>query len=274
MKASLVKIMQRLEKIDPITGFPECMILGSSDVCAQSEHLARYLFARNYAKGFILDIAASSCYGSSILAGDGSNYVVSADLNRSSLQYGKIVFNKKNMDAICCDARYLPFRNSSFDAIISIETLEHVKNQPLFLESIRNIVKPSGSILLSTPNKNVTSPILSTPINPYHYKEYELSEITSVLKNSGIEVIAVFFQTRISIINFLARVINIFLASLLMKQRISLLPLRSLSKVFYFQSNKPFDPDPSMYPVSEYSRILDTFTNFQLIIIARKSKNG
>ena len=35
-----------------------------------SEHLARYLFCRNYVKGLMLDVAAGPCYGSSVLALD------------------------------------------------------------------------------------------------------------------------------------------------------------------------------------------------------------
>jgi len=275
MKNSLTKILRQLERIDPITGFPQCMLLGFSDTYSQSEHLARYLFARNHEKGFILDVAAGSCYGSSILAEDELNYVVSADLNITALLYGKAVFRpKKNMEAICCDAGYLPFRNASFDTIVSIETLEHLQDPSLFLREIKRVMKSFGLIILSTPNKNVTSPVLFTPLNPYHCKEYELRGITCMLESQGMKTIAVFYQTRISLFQFFARAIGIFLVFLLMKLKISFVPLRNLLKAFRFQRNKLLDPNPSLYPISKYSRILDCLTHFQLVIIAQKSENG
>jgi len=269
MKTALGKIIHKLRKVDPLTGFPECMLIGYSNVSSQSEHIARYLFARSYAKGSILDLAASSCYGSSILASNGSNYVVSADLNADALLYGKTVFPRKNREAVRCDAGHLPFKIAAFDAIVSIETIEHLQNQAMFLKSVRRVLKPLGLIILSTPNKIVSCPILQTPINPYHNKEYGLKEISSLFEGLGLKIVRVFFQTRTSIINFLARVPSVFLASLFVKLRIGIMPLRYVSKVFYIQQTQPLDPNPSIYPICRYTKLADCFVNFQMIIIAR-----
>lgn len=274
MKVLISKIVTHLRGVDPITGFPEHILLGYSDVFAQSEHLARYLFATSYAKGLILDVAAGSGYGSSILAKSESNYVVSSDLDTIALSYGKRVFRRENVDAVCCHAEYLPFRNASFDAIVSIETLEHLREPSSFLKEANRVMKPSRLMILSTPNKNVTSPVLSAPLNPHHFKEYELRESMQMLENQGIKVAAIFFQTQITLFRFFVRAIGTFLAFLLMKLGISLVPLREFLEVFRFQHNKLLDPDPSLYPISAYDRILDCLTHFQLIIVGQKSGKG
>lgn len=270
MKA-LSKIVTDLKGVDPITGFPKHILLGYSDVSAQSEHLARYLFARSYAKGLILDVAAGSGYGSSILAKSESNYVVSADLDTITLSYGKRVFGRENIDAVCCHADSLPFRNASFDAIVSIETIEHLRDPSLFLREVNRVMKPSRLVIISTPNKNITSPILSAPLNPYHFKEYRLKESVQMLENQGIKVIALFYQTQITLCWLFARAIGTFMAFLLMKLGIGLVPLREFLKVFRFQHNKLLDPNPSLHPISAYDSILDCLTHFQLIILGQKS---
>lgn len=273
MKTLLTKILRQLEGMDPVTGFPQCMLLGFSDAYSQSEHLARYLFARKHEKGSVLDVAAGSCYGSSILAEGESNYVVSADLNITALLYGKAVFRSRNRETICCDARYLPFRNASFDTIVTIETMEHLQDSFLFLREINRVVKSLGLIILSTPNRNVTSPVLFAPLNPYHRKEYELRRIKCMLESLGIKITDVFFQTRTSLFQFFARAIGVFLVFPLVKLKISFVPLRNLLKTFRFQQNRLLDPNPSLYPISKYSRTLDCLTHFQLVIIAQRSEN-
>ena len=266
MATSLVKIVSQLKKVDKITGFPENILLGYSDTSSASEHLARYLFCRNYVKGLILDVAAGSCYGSSVLASNESNYVVSVDMNFVALLYGKRVFTRKNTDAVCCHAEYLPFRSACFDGIVSIETLEHLRDPYTFLKEVKRIMKHSGLLILTTPNKNLTSPIIP-PLNPHHFQEYNYKDVLALFKVAGLRIIATFYQTRISIPLLFMRVIGSLLAFILVKFKISILPIRTfLNK---FKDRDPLEPDPSRYPICPYNRTLDTLTNSQLMVFGK-----
>ena len=51
------------------------------------------------------------------------------------------------------DGGRMPFTDASFDAVVSIETLEHVADEALTLEEIRRVLRPGGTLLLSVPNK-------------------------------------------------------------------------------------------------------------------------
>lgn len=214
---SISSIITRLQRVDPITGFPEHMILGYSSVSSQSEHLARYLFAGKYVKGLILDLAAGSCYGSSILARNESNYVVSADVDKMSLFYGKRVFQRRNMDVVVSSAEYLPFRNERFESVVSIETLEHIKEPSAAIKQINRVMKAFGLLILSTPNKNVTSPIIPTPLNPHHFREYRLQEIRLLFESANFKIVGFFFQTPISLARLFLRIIGILICFLLVK---------------------------------------------------------
>lgn len=46
----------------------------------------------------------------------------------------------------------LPFDDGAFDAMVSIEGIEHLENPSFFLRECARIVKPGGWVVLSTPN--------------------------------------------------------------------------------------------------------------------------
>jgi len=46
----------------------------------------------------------------------------------------------------------LPFADAAFDAVVSIEVVEHVENQFAFLRELARIAKPAGVVVVTTPN--------------------------------------------------------------------------------------------------------------------------
>lgn len=46
----------------------------------------------------------------------------------------------------------LPFRDGAFDAIVSMEGIEHFEDQTSFLRECGRVLKPSGHLILTTPN--------------------------------------------------------------------------------------------------------------------------
>ncbi len=46
----------------------------------------------------------------------------------------------------------LPWPDNHFDAVFSVEGIEHLENRFLFLRQIRRILKPGGRLVLTTPN--------------------------------------------------------------------------------------------------------------------------
>jgi ubiquinone/menaquinone biosynthesis C-methylase UbiE len=50
------------------------------------------------------------------------------------------------------NGEYLPYADNSFDLITCSEVIEHVRNPGRALEEMRRVLKPSGTLLLSTPS--------------------------------------------------------------------------------------------------------------------------
>ena len=48
--------------------------------------------------------------------------------------------------------RRLPFPDAAFDAVLSIEGIEHLENRYTFLREVRRVLKPKGRLILTTPN--------------------------------------------------------------------------------------------------------------------------
>src|SRR6185503_7546174 len=46
----------------------------------------------------------------------------------------------------------LPFANDRFDYVLTREGIEHFENQALFLKECARVLKPRGTLLLTTPN--------------------------------------------------------------------------------------------------------------------------
>lgn len=46
----------------------------------------------------------------------------------------------------------LPFADSSFDAVVTIEGIEHLENPTFFLRECARVTRPGGMVIMSTPN--------------------------------------------------------------------------------------------------------------------------
>jgi 2-polyprenyl-3-methyl-5-hydroxy-6-metoxy-1,4-benzoquinol methylase len=140
----------------------------------RQEHLARYNFACGLKpQGKILDIACGVGYGSGLLA-QTDTWVLGLDIDRLSVKGAKARYgNLANFGV--ADAQRLPFSNRVFDFMVVLETLEHVCQPIELLSEARRVLKPGGFLVVSTPNRVITSPDRqkTNPINDHH--EFELS---------------------------------------------------------------------------------------------------
>ncbi len=72
-------------------------------------------------------------------------------------------FEMTSIKYINGDALHLPFSNHSFDLIIIQDVIEHLIDTDDFYSEIKRVLKPNGTIYLSTPNKFSIFNFLSDP---------------------------------------------------------------------------------------------------------------
>ena len=86
------------------------------------------------------------------------------------------------------DSSWLADRPASFDAVVSLHTLEHVPDDSAFLNDIWKGLVPEGRLILEVP---LLLPIpLGIPLFPFHDREYKKSELLGLLSATGFRVVS------------------------------------------------------------------------------------
>ena len=147
-----------------------------------AEHYQRYQFAKQFVKGkIVLDAACGEGYGSSLLAEEAEE-VIGFDIDKEAVENANRKYGNQKLSYLNGSVEYLPFENQSFDVVVSFETIEHVGEeiQRKFLEEICRVLKPEGTLIMSTPNKAVYTDLVEGE-NPFHIKEFYVKEFREFL---------------------------------------------------------------------------------------------
>jgi ubiquinone/menaquinone biosynthesis C-methylase UbiE len=115
------------------------------------EHTHRYLCAKVLARGRVLDLACGIGYGAKISLDNPAvtNYV-GVDVAKDTIAEAQRTAPARAR-FITCSALDLPFDHAAFDAIVSLETLEHLDDPARAASEFRRVLKPHGVLVGSVP---------------------------------------------------------------------------------------------------------------------------
>jgi 2-polyprenyl-3-methyl-5-hydroxy-6-metoxy-1,4-benzoquinol methylase len=160
------------------------------------DHLNRYEFAceklSGLQQGQLLDLACGVGYGTKMLADRLGLPVIGADVNESAIFHAKRYFSNTLTEFMLADAEKLEFEESTFDAIVSFETIEHIQFSEFLIGQFYRWLKPGGYFICSTPNQDVM-PFDKDKFH-YHVKHYTNNELLKLLKQSGFHEISLYAQ--------------------------------------------------------------------------------
>src|SRR5699024_1232301 len=148
------------------------------------EHLARYHFANLFLKGKVLDMASGTGYGTHIIAKRTVklDHVIGVDHDKDTLAYARHNYYHPKSSFVQADVAdtHLLEKIGQFDCIVSFETLEHIREEEQFLSNIYHMLKPGGTLILSTPfGKGRHQPCG----NPFHVHQFTEDEFKSLFKS-------------------------------------------------------------------------------------------
>ncbi len=140
------------------------------------EHIARYYFSTPYCNGRVLDIACGTGYGSIMVAKTRKievSELVGVDISVDTIEYAKKNYFHPKVSFQQGNALDVALKEEigTFDTILSFETIEHIPDDKLFIQCLERLLKPGGTLVLSTPfGQGRGKPSTS----PFHY--HQLSE--------------------------------------------------------------------------------------------------
>lgn len=189
-----------------------------------TDHKNRYkkdleLISKYFKGGKILDIGANPFHITFCLKQLGYEVVgvdIDPDRFKKFINQYDLTIKKANIEI-----EKLPFRNNTFDFVIFNEVFEHLRINPIFtLKEINRVLKPSGTLILTTPNLYAIHKILMfnlgrsfndaydefNKLNIYgymgHIREYSTKEIKKFLKNTNFKIEKVIYRNDYSFFKY------------------------------------------------------------------------
>jgi SAM-dependent methyltransferase len=121
----------------------------------------------------VVDMACGEGYGSSVLAGSAAS-VVGVDANPEAHEHARLRYVRENLRF---ERDLVEGFSEPCDAVVFLQTIEHVEDPGAILEHFRSMLAPGGVAYVSTPNLlTLAPPGAEKSDNPWHVHEYRAAE--------------------------------------------------------------------------------------------------
>jgi SAM-dependent methyltransferase len=141
-------------------------------------HLAVYEWIADRVRGLdAVDMACGEGYGTEVLARRAAR-VVGVDANPEAHEHARIKYTRPGLTF----ARdMVQTWNEPVDAVVFLQTIEHVQEPGEVLDHFRRILRPGGIAFVSTPNVQTLAPDGAEKSgNPWHVREYRAGEFRAL----------------------------------------------------------------------------------------------
>jgi SAM-dependent methyltransferase len=124
--------------------------------------------------GRVLDAGCGEGYGTELLRLAGAARVTGLDYEDTTLRHVRRAYPQTNV--VRGNLVQTPFQSNAFRLVTSLQTIEHLWEQPRFVAECARILEPHGTVVLSTPNR------LTFPSgNWYHTRELTAAEFAELV---------------------------------------------------------------------------------------------
>ena len=164
-------------------------------------HLAVYEWIQARAVGLrVLDMACGEGYGSEVLSRTAAS-VVGVDANPQAHEHAVLRYRRENLrfERGMVESYGDP---ESFDAVVFLQTIEHVQDPRGVLERFASLLAPGGVAYVSTPNVlTLAPPGADKSGNPWHIREYRAEEFRALCRSAfgDVQLLGLFHARRLRV---------------------------------------------------------------------------
>ncbi len=159
-------------------------------------HLVVYEWiAARVAGMHVVDLASGEGYGADVLAGSAAS-VVGIEPNPEAFEHARLRYPRVAFRRAIAETFAEPC-----DAVVFLQTIEHVADPGAVLDNIRAQLRPGGVAYVSTPNVLTLAPDgAERSDNPWHVREYRPDEFAALCRAhfASVEVLGVFHARRLA----------------------------------------------------------------------------
>lgn len=135
----------------------------------------------------VIDMACGEGYGSEVLS-RGASSVLGVDANPEAHEHARLRYQRQNLtfERGLVETHGEP---GAFEAVVFLQTIEHVQDPAAVLEYFRSLLAPGGVAYISTPNLlTLAREGAKKSDNPWHLKEYRAEEFKALCRQVFPEV--------------------------------------------------------------------------------------
>ena len=170
---------------DQPEGVPPLTLTGERtlpDVPAENywyrRHLAVYRWIADRCAGLdVVDLACGEGYGTAVLA-ERAARATGVDANPEAHEHARLKYSRPGVRFV---RDLVETYSEPCDAVVFLQTIEHVQNPEEILGHLRDMLRPGGVAYVSTPNVlTLAPPGAEKSGNPWHVKEYRADEFRAL----------------------------------------------------------------------------------------------
>ena len=151
------------------------------------QYALHFISKANFQSGFrVLDVGCHTGFFVKELVNRGFD-AYGIDFNKKCIEFGKNFYDLNERISIKT-LEEIKNTGKLFDIISLFEVIEHIQNPRQLLQALISLLKPTGILILSTPNKNMCwRPPLDYP--PHHLSRFTPHAIKSLLSSLGLSIV-------------------------------------------------------------------------------------
>jgi SAM-dependent methyltransferase len=200
-----LSLLAETEQRNQPAGVPPLSLTGERtlpDVPAENywyrRHLVVYDWIAQRCRGLdVVDLACGEGYGTEVLASTARS-VVGVDANPEAHEHARLKYTRPGIRFV---RDLVETYDEPADAVVFLQTIEHVQNPGEILDHLRSLLRPGGVAFVSTPNVLTLAPDGKKSGNPWHVREYRAGEFRALCDASfdQVELLGLFHARKLRI---------------------------------------------------------------------------